>query len=72
MLRPVDKLADTVTGHFTHEGAKDLAVAKDKPTQLSNGTPTREVEIHGILNRLMVEFLRASLSSTVTCGSCCR
>ena len=48
--RPVDKLADTVMRHFTHEGAKGLAVAKDKPAQLSNGTPTREVEIHGILN----------------------
>ena len=48
--RPVDKLVDAVMGHFTHEGAKGLAVVKDKPAQLSNGTPTREVEIHGILS----------------------
>ena len=48
--QPLDKVVDAVAGYFKGAGVKDLTVVKDKPTQLSNGTPAREVEIRGIWN----------------------
>jgi hypothetical protein len=54
--QPLDKVADVAMSFFKVFG-KDMIVVTDKPSQLSSGTPAREVEIRGIMNGLPFNWL---------------
>jgi hypothetical protein len=54
--QPLDKVADVAMSLFKVFG-KDMIVVTDKPSQLSNDTPAREVEIRGIMNGLPFNWL---------------
>jgi hypothetical protein len=43
------KLADTVASLFKNM-AQDVTIISDKPSQLRDGTPAREIELHVLLN----------------------
>ena len=51
-LPSLDKLADHLLSFF--KGMKDLTVVSDKPSQLRDGSPAREVEIKVIMNDVPV------------------
>jgi hypothetical protein len=42
---PLDKTADLLVTLYKHIGMKDVTVVSDKPSQLKDGTPAREVEM---------------------------
>jgi hypothetical protein len=42
--------------------ATDVTVISDKPSQLSNGTPTREVELQMVLNGVPIYFLYLAMN----------
>jgi len=54
--QPLDKVADVAMSFFKVFG-KDMIVVTDKPSQLSSGTPAREVEIRGTMNGLPFNYL---------------
>jgi hypothetical protein len=45
---PLDKTSDTLVTIYKHNGGKDVTVLSDKPSQLRDGTPAREVEIKAV------------------------
>jgi hypothetical protein len=58
--QPLDRLVDVVGGN-TKIFAKDVTILKDRPSQLSNGTPAREVELRGIMTNNGLPFNLACL-----------
>jgi hypothetical protein len=58
---PLDKVADAVLPFFKAFG-KEMTVVSDKPSQLSNGTPAREVQIQGIMNDLPFNYACLSVA----------
>jgi hypothetical protein len=51
---PLEKSADILVNIYKNIGAKDVTVVSDKPSQLKDGTPAREVEMKMIYNGLPV------------------
>jgi hypothetical protein len=49
---PLEKSADILVNIYKNIGAKDVTVVSDKPSQLKDGTPAREVEMKMIYNGL--------------------
>jgi hypothetical protein len=58
--QPLDRLVEVVGGN-TKIFAKGVTVLRDTPSQLSNGTPTREVELQGIMTNNGLPFNLACL-----------
>jgi hypothetical protein len=54
---PLDKTADLLVTIYKHIGAKDVTVLSDKPSQLKDGTPAREVEMKWVSPQGDVNFL---------------
>jgi hypothetical protein len=50
---PLERFADRVTG-LLRKIATEVTVVSDKPVQLPDGTPAREVELHMLLNRALL------------------
>jgi hypothetical protein len=55
-LLPLDKHADIAVNFFKFI-AKDVTIVSDKPSQLRDGTPAREVELQMVLNSLPFNYL---------------
>lgn len=47
---PLDKWAGTMEKFYNSIGMKDVTLVSDKPTQLRDGTPAREVEFRMVVN----------------------
>jgi hypothetical protein len=72
--RPLEKYADLIVP-FWRNVAKDVTVVSDKPSQLRDGTPAREVEIQMVrndvpLNMLYLVTKKGDLLIHPSVGSC--
>jgi hypothetical protein len=57
---PLDKSADILVIFFKNIGAKDVTVMSDKPSQLRDGTPAREVEMKMVFKDVPMNFFYLS------------
>ena len=57
----LDRFAEALLPAFKSMGATDVAVVTDKASQLRDGTPVREVEIHEVLNGMPLNWLAVAI-----------
>ena len=58
---PIDKFTETHVQVLRQIGAQDVTVVSDKPSQLRDGTPAREIELSMVLNGIPLNYLTLAL-----------